>query len=122
MIFPEQETNPMWKCTGCGETVDDNFDVCWNCQRDKNGLPQKSNNGEPPAGGLRELPHADGSIEVEACGRRLSCVVCGNTSFHERNSLLNTRLATFFKFDWANVQAVNYICTRCGYIFWFLPE
>ncbi|MGA2260118.1 MAG: hypothetical protein ABSH28_01645 [Acidobacteriota bacterium] len=112
----------MWKCTGCGETVDDDFDVCWNCQRDKNGLAPTSQNGEPQDSGLRELPQADGTIEVDACGRRLSCVVCGNTTFHERNSLLNTRLATFFKFDWANAQAVNYICTRCGYVFWFLPE
>jgi len=71
---------------------------------------------------FQEIHQADGSIEVEAFGRKLACAVCGNTTFHERNSLLNTRLATFFNVDWANKKATNYICTRCGYIFWFLPE
>ena len=38
----------------------------------------------------------------------------------KRNSLLNTRAATFFNFDWANDEATNYICAQCGYIFWFM--
>jgi predicted nucleic-acid-binding Zn-ribbon protein len=112
----------MWKCPGCGETVDDHFEVCWNCQGARAGSSPVSEGDQPPAVALQELPQTDGSIEVEVFGRKLSCVVCGNATFHERDSLLNTRLATFFKFDWANAQAVNYICTRCGYIFWFLPE
>lgn len=112
----------MWKCPGCGETVDDNFEVCWNCQREKDGPPSQSGIDKQAADGLTELPQADGSVEVHAFGRKLSCIVCGNTSFHERSSLLNTRLATFLRFDWANAQAVNYICNRCGYIFWFWAE
>ena len=47
-------------------------------------------------------------------------MVCGGTHFHERNSLLNTRAATFFRFDWANKEATNFICANCGYIFWFM--
>ena len=27
----------MWKCTNCSENVEDNFDICWNCNFDKNG-------------------------------------------------------------------------------------
>jgi hypothetical protein len=27
----------MWQCQKCGESVDDNFDVCWNCQTAKPG-------------------------------------------------------------------------------------
>jgi hypothetical protein len=23
----------MWKCAGCGETVDDQFEICWKCQQ-----------------------------------------------------------------------------------------
>ncbi|MBZ5585353.1 MAG: hypothetical protein LAQ30_24755 [Acidobacteriia bacterium] len=66
------------------------------------------------------MPQADGSISVVAAGRQLVCTVCGGTRFHERNSLLNTRAATFFRFDWANKEATNYICNQCGYIFWFM--
>jgi|ERR1035438_3094440 hypothetical protein len=51
---------------------------------------------------FQEVPQQDGSIDVIAGGKQLVCVVCGGTHFHERNSLLNTRAATFFRFDWAN--------------------
>lgn len=27
----------MWKCPKCGETVEDDFDACWKCQRPKDG-------------------------------------------------------------------------------------
>jgi len=70
--------------------------------------------------GFQEVQQQDGSIEVIAGGKQLVCVVCGGTHFHERNSLLNTRAATFFRFDWANKEATNFICTQCGYIFWFM--
>ena len=69
---------------------------------------------------FQEFPQADGSIEVQMDGRRLACAVCGGTHFHERNSLLNTRAATLFNVSWANKEATNYICTQCGYIFWFM--
>jgi predicted nucleic-acid-binding Zn-ribbon protein len=111
----------MWKCAGCGEEVEDDFNVCWNCQRGQDGTP-------PPApekaatGALVETSLPDGNVEVNAAGKPLVCPVCGNRTFHERNSLLNTRFATFMNVDWANAQAVNYICNGCGYIFWFWPE
>ena len=112
----------MWKCSSCGEDVDDDFNVCWNCQRGKVGSPAAATVDTQAEGGLVETIRPDGSIGVTAAGRTLTCAVCGNTAFHERNSLLNTRFATFMKLDWANAQAVNYICTRCGYIHWFLAD
>src|SRR6185503_2541521 len=37
----------MWKCHRCGEEVEDNFDVCWNCQAGRDGsLPE--GNVAPP--------------------------------------------------------------------------
>src|SRR5262245_12888256 len=30
----------MWNCTNCGEQSEDNFDICWNCQFDRDGVPQ----------------------------------------------------------------------------------
>lgn len=30
----------MWQCPKCGEEVDDTFEVCWNCQVGKDGIPQ----------------------------------------------------------------------------------
>jgi DNA-directed RNA polymerase subunit RPC12/RpoP len=111
----------MWKCSGCGEEVEDDFIVCWNCQRAQDGTPPPPPD-KPATGALFETSLADGSVEVSAAGTPLTCPVCGNRTFHERNSLLNTRFATFMKLDWANAQAVNYICNHCGYIFWFWAE
>ena len=35
---------------------------------------------------------------------------------------LNTAVATFFNFDWANKTASCFVCDGCGYIHWFLPK
>lgn len=48
---------------------------------------------------FREVNQEDGTIEVEIGERKLVCPVCAGSRFHERNSLLNTRAATFFHFD-----------------------
>lgn len=32
----------MWNCIACGEQVDDDFEVCWNCQTSKDGKPSES--------------------------------------------------------------------------------
>jgi predicted nucleic-acid-binding Zn-ribbon protein len=112
----------MWKCPSCGEDVEDDFNVCWNCQRGKDGTPSAAQPDPATASGLVETTRPDGCVEVAVAGKPLACVVCGNGTFHERNSLLNTRLATFFNVDWANAQAANYICARCGYIHWFWAE
>jgi len=60
--------------------------------------------------------------EVFVCGRRFVCTVCGNDRFWRRDAQLNTAIATFFSFDWANRTARCAVCTNCGYIHWFLPD
>ncbi len=62
----------------------------------------------------------DGSIELTFEKKRIVCPVCGNDRYNERGSLLNTATKEFFNFAWADQEATNYICTRCGYIYWFL--
>jgi hypothetical protein len=53
-------------------------------------------------------------------GKQLACVICGFDRFYEREAQLNTPVATFFKFDWANATGECWVCGRCGYIHWFL--
>ena len=50
----------------------------------------------------------------------LACVVCAGTEFVERKAQLNTPMASFLNIDWANTTALCQVCTRCGYIHWFL--
>jgi len=32
---PDDEPRPAWKCPSCGELVDADFELCWNCQTPK---------------------------------------------------------------------------------------
>jgi predicted nucleic-acid-binding Zn-ribbon protein len=60
--------------------------------------------------------------EYEIKGHKLACPICNNTNFWTRKSLLNTKGLTLLELDWANKQADNYICDKCGYVMWFLQS
>ena len=62
------------------------------------------------------------SEQVQIAGLSLHCEICKNDRFWTREAQLNTAVATFFNFDWANPTAVCYVCDRCGYIHWFLSK
>lgn len=64
----------------------------------------------------------DAPERVDVGGRPLHCEICGYELFWHRRAQLNTSVATFFNFDWANATADCYVCDGCGYIHWFLPE
>jgi hypothetical protein len=34
-LQPVHESGSSWNCPGCGETVEDSFQVCWNCGMSK---------------------------------------------------------------------------------------
>ena len=59
--------------------------------------------------------------EVQVLGDSLHCEICKNNTFWQRQAQLNTSVATFFGFDWADTSAACFVCSRCGYIHWFLP-
>ena len=61
-------------------------------------------------------------IGVEVQGRELKCLVCGHDAFWKREAQLNTAAASFLNFDWTNPSGVCYVCAKCGYIHWFLPQ
>lgn len=60
------------------------------------------------------------SQTLEIKGRKVACPICGHDRFWTRETLMNTGLATFFGFDWANQAAMNYVCYECGHVLWFL--
>lgn len=69
--------------------------------------------------GLFGEEHAE---EREVVGQPLRCEICHHTRFWQRRAQLNTAVATFFNFDWANPSAECLVCEKCGYIHWFLPK
>ncbi len=66
-----------------------------------------------------EQPQPNGTVKVRVGEKALTCLVCGNDTFEERDAVLNTKSAEFFRVAWANRAAEDYICTSCGYVFWF---
>ena len=60
--------------------------------------------------------------KVAIGGLRLHCEICKKDRFWKRDAQLNTAVATFFNFDWANPTATCYVCDGCGYIHWFLHK
>ena len=57
-----------------------------------------------------------------AKGIKLECTICKGKLFWTRTTLMNTPGLTFLNLDWANKQATNYICDKCGYVHWFLKS
>jgi predicted nucleic-acid-binding Zn-ribbon protein len=55
-------------------------------------------------------------------GLKLECVICKNTKFWTRETLMNTAGMSFLNLDWANKRAQNYICSECGYVHWFMKS
>ncbi len=60
--------------------------------------------------------------QVRVKGKKLECHHCNNDTFWKRETLMNTPGMTFFKLDWANKRAQNYICDNCGYVHWFMNK
>ncbi|MCX6538223.1 MAG: DNA-binding protein [Acidobacteria bacterium] len=68
------------------------------------------------------MSHDNEAAPRSVRGRQLACPICKGTQFFTRAYLLNTRVATFFNFDWANRSAHTFICEQCGHIMWFAAE
>lgn len=62
------------------------------------------------------------AIELEVLGKKIHCPICDYDKFWSRQTLMNTKGATFFNVEWANKAATNHICDQCGYVLWFLKH
>jgi hypothetical protein len=69
---------------------------------------------------MQKIEQEDGTIAVTLDGKPLKCPVCGNEGYQERASLLNSRGGEFFGLAWAEDNATNFVCAKCGYVYWFL--
>jgi hypothetical protein len=59
------------------------------------------------------------SLYISVHGKILKCPVCNNKHFWHRTTLMNTSGMTFMGWEWLNKEANNYICEKCGYVYWF---
>jgi hypothetical protein len=55
-------------------------------------------------------------------GKQLRCPVCDGDRFVTHTTNMSSHgWASLLDWRWAGKRALNYLCVRCGYIFWFLP-
>ena len=69
---------------------------------------------------LRQVGPGRDAARLSVRGVPLSCQVCGNETFYNREGLVNTTWLTFFKLAWLNRSAHCVVCESCGYMHWFI--
>ena len=55
-------------------------------------------------------------------GASLRCEICHHDRFYHRRAQLHSAVASFFDLEWTGPSAECYVCAKCGYIHWFLPQ
>ena len=99
-------------CPKCHEEVEDNFEICWNC------------NYSFPDGEILDMTATDGAnMDGE---RSIECIRCqvdmtysGKYEFHEG---MNTGLFGNFFELFQNREAFDlYVCPQCGKVEFFIP-
>lgn len=58
----------------------------------------------------------------KVAGTVLECPICKNDEFWTRRTLMNTPGMTLFGIEWANKSALNYVCSQCGHVLWFVNQ
>ena len=109
----------MWTCSNCQKSVEDSFEVCWNCGTSKDGV-------EDPA--FVRLAKEGDSVPAEnpvSRGNPIACLRCnqelehlGTKRFHEGKNwgVLGELGELFVKRDTFDV----YACPRCGRVEFFV--
>jgi DNA-directed RNA polymerase subunit RPC12/RpoP len=109
------------KCSQCGREYPSGHhfrsgSVCEACYEKL--TPEQKRSAE--VADLKAAKHEAAAHEVQ--GHPLKCPICGYERFWIRRTLMNTPGMTFLGVEWANKQADNYVCNRCGHILWFFRE
>lgn len=98
----------MKTCPHCNAEVEDNFELCWNCNYSFTDLQVVEFN---------ELPHENREINCLRCGVKMR--YSGEHKFHE-----GTRTGVFgnlFELFTNREKFELYICPRCGKVEFFTP-
>jgi len=100
----------MWRCTRCSQEVDEDFDVCWNCEA------------------LREVTKAAACTpqDMRIHSPLLACVRCGSAiSFLGSGSFRDEShwgAWSALKHVMANYNFDIFGCVACGQVELFMPE
>jgi ribosomal protein L37E len=104
-------------CPHCGKSVwsDQPYPWCAECGQ---SLPNEIKAKLP------QLPAAPPPKEqgepLAVLGNAVHCPICRHDRFVSRRTLVETRAGALLGKGWASPTATNHLCTRCGYMLWFM--
>jgi predicted RNA-binding Zn-ribbon protein involved in translation (DUF1610 family) len=102
----------MWRCLKCGEDVEDQFELCWNCQANRRGLRQfqNSSRSEPEDERVKAI--------VNRKHKPMSCLRCGCVLTHTgtRKFYQGPNLGELLI---AKESLEMYVCQECGHVEFF---
>ena len=52
--------------------------------------------------------------------KQLICMFCQHDSFYTRKEQLHSPGRTILNLEWTDSTATSFVCSKCGYIHWFL--
>lgn len=100
-----------WRCGNCAQEVDDDFEVCWNCEATPDGI-------EPLSEHPKVEEHIESFVTCVRCGAAISFL--GSGSFRDASGwvgwgFLVKPLVVKDDFD-------MFCCVRCGQVELFVPH
>jgi Fe-S cluster assembly iron-binding protein IscA len=110
----------MWKCTACGELLEDSFDACWNCGTNRHDVQGPNVAGEELARNhtAKTVPPGEriddrGAPINIANGRIGGCPACGHTTWSTDN--ISRKEKQTSGLGWFQIVPARK-CDRCSHI------
>jgi hypothetical protein len=111
----------VWTCPNCTEEVEDHFEVCWNCETSRKGMPPPVRTSEADAIDKEQRAFLNEKFRSKRC---VQCNVVltyrGRKEFHEGINL--GVLGDFAELFVDRTKLEMYVCTKCLRIEFFLSE
>lgn len=109
----------MWQCVKCGETIEDTFEVCWNCGTSEEGIEDPTFYSRNALGATSE---PEQSVD-QACAPvyKFRCAKCSGNQMSAKR-IATTGIGFSRIFDIQNNIFVAVSCTRCGFTELYDPE
>ena len=101
----------MWTCQNCSEEVEDQFDVCWNCEADREGVLPTGGSSDPNTEDTERRAFLSEKFRPKDCLRCNTALrYAGRKEFHEGELLA------------ALTRLEMYVCPNCLRVEFFISD
>jgi len=115
------DTEKMWKCLNCSEEVEAHFDVCWNCEANRNGVLPPTSSSPQDNRDREEKSFLSEKFRTKNC---LRCDVvltyAGPKDFHEGMRL--GALGDLAELFVGQTKLEMYVCPNCLRVEFFVSD